>query len=239
MFVRSCELSTANGQFDPVFDAQAVFRMWLGAMARPGTVARVPIGDPRCPLPMLQSAAALLLTVLDHEVAFAVEPPSHYPRARDTLVAYLSAATESRPRRAEEADFVLAWSPLPQGLLLRLRRGTPAYPDRGGTLLMRVPDLSQAQSGPAVSLDGPGIRPGSAVRLGGLTPADLVDLAAVNSDPPLGIDVVLIDGVGMMTCLPRSTRTTLSVAVSPSGRVTEPFAMKGTKDGKLGTRNGA
>ena len=199
------------GSFDPVFDSQAVFRALLDAMARPGLVVHLPVRDPRCPVPSCQPLAAMLLTLLDHEVTFAVAPETGHGDGVDALVSYLAAATGSRAVAVEEADFVVAPGAPPAGLLRRLRRGSPAFPDESATLLILVPALDPAGNGPEVSLAGPGVRSGgkTIVRLPGLTPADLVDLAEVNAEPPLGIDLILVDAAGSLTGLPRSTRLTL------------------------------
>lgn len=200
----------AAGRFDPVFDSQAVFRALLDAMARPGTVGRTPVRDPRCPVAGCQPLAAALLTLLDHEVAFAVAPATGDGAAE--LAAYLAAATGSRRVPPGEADFVVALGAPPPGLLLGLRRGTPAFPDEGATLLLLAPDLDAPEGGLPVALAGPGVRPGATARLAGLTAADLADLAAANAEPPRGLDLILIDRGGRLLCLPRSTRLTVGGA---------------------------
>lgn len=199
-------MPTADGRFDPIFDSQATFRLTLEAMARPGTTVRLPAGDPRCPEPACGPLAAVLLTLLDHEVTFAVVPAAGDGVLAHGLVRYLATATGSRAVPAEEADFVIALGALPPGLPASLRQGTPAFPDEGATLLMLVPSLVAAGDGALVELTGPGIPGRATTRLSGLTAADLAALALVNAEPPLGIDLLLIDDEGNLLCLPRSTR---------------------------------
>ena len=195
--------------FDPVFATQATFRTVLDAMARPGTVRELPVADPAAPLPETRYLTALLLTLLDHEVGFSVVPAAGAVADAARLTAYLVEMTGSRPSSVEEAGYVIALGSLPTGLPVRLKRGEPAYPDRGATLICLVPPLGDASAGGlAVSLAGPGVSPIHPVtlRLPGLTMTDLAAHAAANAEPPCGIDLILLDRAGHLACLPRSTR---------------------------------
>jgi alpha-D-ribose 1-methylphosphonate 5-triphosphate synthase subunit PhnH len=206
--------AAAVAGFDPVFGSQATFRVVLDAMARPGTIGNLPVADPTTPLAGTGYLTALLRTLLDHEVSFAVvAAPDDAPGAR-RLIGYLTETTGSRPQPIAEADYVVALGPLPPGLALCLKRGDPAYPDRGATLLCLVPPLGQDGAGLLISLAGPGLRPENPawLRLPGLTLSDLTALAAANAEPPCGIDLILLDASGRLVCLPRSTRLTRSPA---------------------------
>jgi alpha-D-ribose 1-methylphosphonate 5-triphosphate synthase subunit PhnH len=198
---------TLDGRFDVVVASQATFRVVLEAMARPGTLARLPAADPRCPAPTHAPLAAVLLTLIDHEVGFAVVARDGDGLAADHLARYLSEATGSRAVAPGVADYVLALGAPSPDLILGLKRGTPTYPDESATLLVAAPSLVAAD-GPPVALAGPGTRPGTTARLAGLTPDALAALATANAEPPLGIDVILADAAGHLVCLPRSTRPT-------------------------------
>jgi alpha-D-ribose 1-methylphosphonate 5-triphosphate synthase subunit PhnH len=198
---------TVDGRFDIVVDSQRTFRVLLEAMARPGTLMRVPEADPRCPEPTHAPLAAVLLTLIDHEVSFAVVPAVGDGLVADRLTRYLTEMTGSRAVAPEAADYVLALGALPPGIILGLKRGIPAYPDESATLLVAVPSLIDAH-GPLVALAGPGVRMGRTARLDGLTAGDLAELAIANAEAPLGIDVILADAAGSLLCLPRSTRLT-------------------------------
>jgi alpha-D-ribose 1-methylphosphonate 5-triphosphate synthase subunit PhnH len=196
--------------FDPVFDAQTAFRALLDGMARPGTVAPLGVADPRCPIAACRALAALARTLVDHEVAFAVVADGE---GRDgqagALARYLVMATGSRPTEAASADFVFVLGPVPQGLLNGVRRGIPAFPDDGATVVVLVPDLDAGDGGLPVALQGPGLPPGAVAALAGLTGGDLAARDAANAEPPCGIDLILIDPAGRMLCLPRSTKIRL------------------------------
>lgn len=191
--------------FDPVFDSQAIFRTVLDAMARPGTIGRLPATDPRCPHPEYGPLAAVARTLLDHEVGFAVAPEAR-PAVALELTRHLAAATGSRPTPAAEADYVIARGPFARGLLAGLKRGSPAFPDDSATLLLLVPDLAAAAPAPAVALTGPGIPGMLPLRLVGLSAENLAERRAANAEVPRGVDLLLVDAAGRVLCLPRTTR---------------------------------
>ncbi len=200
--------------FNTVADTQAVFRAILDAMARPGTRQLLPVVDGNAPLAGTGPLLALAQTLLDHEVTFAVVPGCGERAESDAerVATYLTLVTGSRAVGAVDAGYVFALGPLPPGLPAMLRAGNPAYPDESATLVVLSP-LFNGESGVPVSLTGPGIAGRTALTLPGLTPSDLANLAAANAEPPLGVDVILVDPGGTVVCLPRSTRVRLGDAI--------------------------
>lgn len=202
-------MTATVARFDPVFAAQATFRTVLDAMARPGTTAPLPARDPGCPVAGCDGVAAVLLTLLDHEVTFAAVPAPGRGADGERLTAYLAGATGGRSVAVEAADYVLVLGGPLAGLPGSLRRGTPAFPDEGATLVATVASLGGVEEGLAVALAGPGVAPGTTLRVGGWRADDLTAVAAANAEPPLGIDLILAAPDGSVACLPRSTRLTL------------------------------
>jgi alpha-D-ribose 1-methylphosphonate 5-triphosphate synthase subunit PhnH len=174
-------------------------------MARPGSIQRLPAADLAAPLPAARFVAALLQTLLDHEVGFAVVAPESTSNA-EVVAAYLRETTGSQCVQCDEADYVLVLGPLPPWLPTALKRGTPSYPDESATLICLVPPIDSDTIGALVTLSGPGIPDVRTVRLPGVTPAALTSLTAANADLPMGIDLILVDPDGALLCLPRSTR---------------------------------
>ncbi len=204
-------IATGRGRrSDPVAGSQAVFRVLLDAMARPGTLHHLPAADPDAPVPHTGPLAAIAQTLLDHEVSFAVvpRPGDTSDDDGDRFAAYLTLVTGSHAVAPIDADYIFALGALPAGLPATLRTGVPAYPDESATMIALVPAFA-AQIGVTVTLAGPGVAPGTRITVPGLTPADLASLAAANAEPPLGVDLILIDPAGTVVCLPRSTRLTL------------------------------
>lgn len=187
--------------------SQGVFRVLLDAMARPGTIRQLPAVDGNAPIGREMGLAAIAQTLLDHEVTFATVPGSGelVDEAGPTFAAYARSVTGCREVLPPEADYVFALGGLPAGLPAKLKTGLPAYPDEGATLISLVPALD-GTAGIELRLSGPGVPPGTVVTVPGWSSADLASLAAANSAPPLGIDVILVDAAGRVMCLPRSTR---------------------------------
>lgn len=205
-------MTAAVARFDPVFDSQATFRVVLAAMARPGRIGRLPALDRRGPLPGGGGVAAVGLTLLDHEVGFAVVAPTD-AAAGERLASHLAGATGGRIVPPEAADYAVVIGAPSVGLAGSLRRGSAAFPDESATLVGLVPSLGAAddgnEEGAVVALSGPGVTLGTTLRIGGWGQDDLAAVAAANAEPPLGIDLILIDPDGRIACLPRSTRLTV------------------------------
>ena len=191
--------------FEPVADSQTTFRVILDAMARPGSVGRLPATDTHCPLLEAHALATVALTLLDHEVTFAVVPGGWGTAgAEDTLTRFLHTATGSRPAPQAEADYLFACGPLAPATLTTPKRGSLAFPDEGATLLVLVPALA-GDDGLLVTLTGPGI-PDQLRRA--LPTFDVAGLAArdeANAEGPRGIDLLLLDATGRILGLPRTT----------------------------------
>lgn len=204
-------LSQSNLSLEPVRDTQVTFRVLLDAMARPGTVKRLPVAARDAPVnPWL---AAVLVTLLDHEVSLAVEPFD----GGDALELFVRQRTAVASAAAEDADFVVASADrLDPVLPRRLRQGTLAYPNDSATLLILVPSLDQSDpNGVLLELTGPGVPTGHQARVTGLDPA-LFDARDEVAEYPCGIDLILVDPAGRVAALPRTT--TIEVASAAEGR---------------------
>jgi alpha-D-ribose 1-methylphosphonate 5-triphosphate synthase subunit PhnH len=186
------------GFADKVLSAQSTFRSVMGAMARPGSAQRVRAAS-GMPFPMMQGAAAIALTLFDH----------------DTPV-WLDGAMSARPDVAKWLKFhtgvpviadtsVCSFAVIGDAKLLppldRFALGSNEYPDRSTTLILQVDGIT---SGPAYELTGPGID-GTAV-LQATIPGNLLEQLAINATLfPRGIDVVLVHDDAIVA-IPRTTR---------------------------------
>lgn len=193
-------MALAPGLADPVIDAAHGFRAMLDAMARPGTVHVAGEAlDP--PAPFGQAAAAVLLTLADHDASVWL-PDDVEDDARRWLAFHTGAPTVTDRSRA-----VFAWLPGPEAALpldaasSGWALGEPAYPDRSATLLIEVARL---KSGTGPELSGPGID--GTARLDAALPDDLLaSRAALRPLHPLGLDLILTCG-DRLAALPRTTR---------------------------------
>jgi alpha-D-ribose 1-methylphosphonate 5-triphosphate synthase subunit PhnH len=183
----------------PVFDAQAVFRIVLDAMAHPGRVnALPPLAAP--PAPLSPEAGAVLCTLCDADTPLWLDPALQGSSAvRSWLTFHCGAPLIADTR---EAAFAALAGPAAMPDLAAFAQGSADYPDRSTTLVLQLPALS---GGPALALRGPGIERETILRAQGL-PEDFVERGADNAARfPCGVDLVLV-AAGALACLPRSAR---------------------------------
>lgn len=202
-----------RGFTNPVYDAQQVFRSVLDAMARPGSLHRLPT-TVLAPLqaPALQRGlAAVLLTLLDAETSVALPP------AYDAAAPYLRFHTGVR-LAASRAEAMFAVQPAEgahAALWHTLADGTDEAPHLGATLIVEVPALQSAQAmqGPPVHLGlrGPGIRKRHMLSVEGLSLDFWRARIGREADFPRGIDLLLLCG-DTLAAIPRSTRLTIEEA---------------------------
>ncbi len=181
------------GFADPVLESQACFRAVLDAMARPGTLHVAGTGLAP-PAPLVPSAAAVLLTLVDGETPLFAAPG--FAPARDWIGFHCGAVPVDA---VGEAGFVLA-DTLPD--LAAVNAGTDESPDAAATIILQVAAIG---SGRRLRLSGPGLRVKQALEVTGL-PDDFPALWAANHALfPRGADLLLCCGT-TLAALPRSVR---------------------------------
>ncbi len=165
------------GFTDPVAGAQACFRSVLNAMARPGRVLSV--NGVSAPAPLCDAAAAVLLTLLDHETPLLLDPDAE--AARGWIAFHTGAPFDG-------ATFVFALS-LPD--LAALPNGSDEAPETSATVILQVTALG---SGRKFMLEGPGLRAATPLWVDGL-PVDFVSVWQRNHGLfPRGVDLILCAG---------------------------------------------
>ncbi|MFN3661610.1 phosphonate C-P lyase system protein PhnH [Yoonia sp.] len=174
----------------PPVDAAIGFRAMMTAMAQPGTIHRVAGAAP--PAPVSIAAGVALLTLCDPETPLFLGRSCDSLGLRDWITFHCGAPLVA----AEKAQFALgAWDDLP---LADFVPGTAEYPDRSATLIVELPDLTNA--GPV--LRGPGIKDQAQLSL-----PDIAAFQRNNALFPLGLDFIFTCG-NRLAGLPRSTRIT-------------------------------
>ncbi len=195
----------AGGFADPVFDAQAVFRAMMDAMAQPGTVCQ-PKAAAQPPQPLSPVAAAIALTLCDNDTPLWLDPAlAQAPAVAGWLGFHSGAPLTDVPA---EAHFALVAEPAALIALENFAQGTQEYPDRSTTLILQVASLA---AGERLILEGPGID-GSAGIAPTPLPRHFVEQWKQNRARfPRGVDVVLAAPEGI-ACLPRTTRIAIGEA---------------------------
>lgn len=167
---------------------QAQFRTLLNAMSRPGRL--YPAGD-------ISGTGAIMLgvlaTLLDGEVSLA--DPYDLLLDEDWLM------LQTRLASPESADYILCDASRPPTFIPKL--GTLPSPEQSATLFLIVSELGG--HGIQLKLTGPGIAISQDLIISGLDTDWLMEREDWNSAFPLGVDIILLDGM-RLTALPRTTR---------------------------------
>ena len=204
-----------DGAFDVTFDSQIIFRFLLDAMARPGSIVVLPDINITSPA-MNRYPLVLLMTLLDHEVSFCVLGHSdanvNANANRQAVAEYLGSNTGSKESALGDADFILVCEGSSHGLICGVKQGTLEYPDESATVVYDVGSIGdQGYDGDdghdeymLLELSGPGIAGKCMIAISGMELAEIEDVLAVRNYP-LGIDAILSDRNGNISCIPRST----------------------------------
>ncbi|WP_428492263.1 phosphonate C-P lyase system protein PhnH [Rhodopila sp.] len=184
------------GFADPVAGAQSCFRAVLDAMARPGTPHAV--SGVTAPAPLCDAAAAVVLTLADHETPLWLDPG--VAEARSWIAFHTGAPIVS----ASQAMFAIGLT-LPD--LTTLYDGSDEMPETSATLILQVTSFSAGLSaglsaGRRYQIEGPGLRETGLLAIDGL-PSDFAAIWQRNHALyPRGIDLILCAG-DRLTALPR------------------------------------
>jgi phosphonate C-P lyase system protein PhnH len=179
---------------------QRNYRLLLDAFSRPGQTVRLELPDrPLAP------AMAVGACLLDGEVSLCVVGAGVGP----TLSRALAAETGVRITDLARADFVFIVDPSVPRCALDAKRGTPALPHEGATLVYCANDALRPAEGPSpFRLQGPGIAPGEGLvpSMRGIPETIWRELRQANAEYPMGVDALFVRSDGETMSIPRSTR---------------------------------
>lgn len=174
------------------FASQATFRSLLTSLSRPGSVVDLPV-------PGL-GAAVVPLALADVETTVAV--------IGDRAVAEIVVrATGAAASPVEDAELVACCGRTAASTVARLSTGSALAPELGTKVGIDCDRLVAGGPGQlTVTVSGPGVKGATRLGVDGLDAEVLEAVAAANADPPVGIDVWLVDQSGHIVGLPRSCR---------------------------------
>jgi len=174
--------------------SQAVFRVLLESLARPGRVLQLPpVNDAPGP-----GIVPLALAVIGSKVAVAGAP---------SWQARICRATGACPAGLEEASLVAIYGTAVAGTVPRLRRGSAAVPEDGAKAGLACKALTEGGPGETtVELSGPGVPGRTLLGVDGVGREVFEALREANARFPAGVDVWLVDEHGRVAGLPRSAR---------------------------------
>ncbi len=183
----------------PVFEAQAMFRAIMDAMAQPGSVQPCD-ASVLPPAPLTPTAAAVALTLCDQDTPVWLDAPLAASAAAAAWLGFHSGARIVADRA--DAQFALVADPAHLPDLSGFAQGSQDYPDRSATLILQLDTLTE---GSPLVLRGPGIEVEARLAPAPL-PAQFSAFWQRNGASfPRGVDLILVapDGVA---ALPRTTR---------------------------------
>ncbi|MGF7054267.1 alpha-D-ribose 1-methylphosphonate 5-triphosphate synthase subunit PhnH [Bosea sp. OAE752] len=186
------------GFSDPVFQSQAAFRALLTALSEPGTLQSV-AADITPPEGLATATATALLALADYETPVWLPETLRDGPAAAWLRFHCGVALVGDPAKAAFAVIDGAAS---EPKLAAFNPGNDQFPDRSTTVIVQVSGLD---GGAGLTLSGPGIPGTRRVAPQGLRPGFTDELRENGALYPLGVDVVLASGEGMIG-LPRSTQ---------------------------------
>lgn len=187
------------GFSDPVLDSQAVFRLVLDAMAKPGTMHSVSDFLVDVPLGLHPATAACLLCLADYETPVFLPQWLQNSEVKAFLAFHTGAPVTNRP---DEAAFAVVEGDSHESRLFDFATGDDRYPDRSATLLVQCALL---EGGERVHLEGPGIKTRKTIAPSDLRHDFWPEVDANHALYPCGVDLILCSGDRLMA-LPRSTR---------------------------------
>lgn len=189
----------AAGFADKVVSAQATFRAVMEAMARPGTVQQLDAKLRHAPLPLMPAAAAIALTLFDHDTPIWLDAPLKATPAVTSWLRFHTAAPLTDA--TADAAFALVSSVDQMPVLDQFALGSNDYPDRSTTLVLQ---LSSLEVGDAFELQGPGIN--GRASLHAPLPAELIaQRASLQPLFPRGLDLILVASDALVA-IPRTTQ---------------------------------
>jgi alpha-D-ribose 1-methylphosphonate 5-triphosphate synthase subunit PhnH len=173
--------SLQAGFANPVPDAQQCFRAVLDAMAHPGRITQAT--GVTAPSPLGTAAAAVVLTLVDHETPLWLDPDA--AMARQWIEFHCGAKVVADP---DGCAFALAMTLPP---LHRFPAGSHESPETSATVVCQADSFVH---GKAFRLHGPGLREPLTVTVNGL-PRDFASIWQRNHRLfPCGIDLILCAG---------------------------------------------
>lgn len=168
-------------RWDLVHDGRAAFLACMRAICAPGTPIEMPCAPEISDHPELDTAAAVLLALLDRGLTLGVAGGAAANRVATTVLDDTGATLGD----IAVADWALVHGPAAD-TIARARRGSRLAPETGATLV-----IAAAAEPQPVSISGPGVIDRQTV----FVPLDAVALharAAANSMPPCGVDLLIV-----------------------------------------------
>lgn len=187
-------------KLDTVHDIQKTFRNIVEINTFPGRVLNIRKESEKIDLelPLSKDIMLICLTLLDREVKF-------FSSKKD-IAATICGLTYSLNSSLKDAEFIIHNSNDDMEFLFKNANiGNFIDPHTGATVIIEVDEIETEQG--FWTLEGPGIKEFSNLKVSAsfniLKPREVT-----NVEFPLGLDLILVDKLGNMVALPRTTKIT-------------------------------
>jgi len=180
---------------------QEIFRVLLDSMSHPGRILKLPEIKVKNGKAEYDAFFAALYTLLDHEVTFSVIGTGVHEEFIDKVYQL----TKSPYVGIDQADYVVVCGGSSGNMMEHVKRGEQEFPDKGAMVFYQVDDLG-GPSGSRLNLSGPGVLDRIEFTVSGADPDDLALINPINSEFPLGIDVIFVDQAMKVASITRSSR---------------------------------
>ncbi len=185
-------------KLDTVHDIHSVFRKIVKAMSFPGEILNLKDEADKLDLnlPVSKNIMVLSMALFDREINFFCDD--------NDATNSISKLTYGQKSELNWANFVILTNLTNiETSIFSLSRGTLIDPHLGATLILELHDLIDGPEN--FVLTGPGIKDSNVFKTSGFS--EIVKAReVVNSEFPLGIDILLVDKKGNLLALPRTTK---------------------------------
>lgn len=180
------------------FDSNAVFRVLLDAMSRPGRIYDLPV-QTVSPDGLNATATATLLAMADMDTTIWLSSTCATKAASDHLKFHCGCPITID---VTQADFAVARIEDDLSFVTDLAVGNAEYPDQSATLILTVEKI---ENGPAMTLSGPGIKDTHSLAIKDLPQSFHAWRAENHHLFPCGVDVIFASPT-QIAALSRTTR---------------------------------
>jgi len=189
--------------YDEVFDSQEQFRLILDSMSRPGKISVLPDMDIEPPAGLNKGSALIAFALLNTDVSFYAHGEND-----EEITAYIALNTTAAPVDVHEADFIFINGLHDAVVISEAKVGNLSYPEESATFVIDVETISDQTIGGAllIKLKGPGIKSEEKVYIKGIHAVLIEAVKELNTEFPLGIDMMLTDVHNNLLCIPRSNQ---------------------------------
>jgi len=185
-----------GARFLTVHESQAVFRLLLESVSRPGTVLQFPSEL----VERIPAVEIPLLALLGYNTPFALIGADN---SREVLISRVTSGVISSPENAAYVGVLDAHSPL---LPLGLSLGTPMRPDFAAQVSVQMSGtFTPTATASTLTVSGPGVEFENHVSYNGGSIDELSFLARRNWKAPCGLDLWLVGSDGSFIGISRTS----------------------------------